>query len=199
MTSTLRKVASRFIEKWDLYSLDLSPPAGPEKYPGFSFARIEPQVGPEEWRLIVKNRGERYLRVIADRLQREDEFTGFVAKKNASKEIIASAWMRYKPFYEDKIRLKIDLRPDETFFFDAYCLPDYRGHRFQYQLMLLRIDHACRLGLRKGYTVVSRANAASVKTIEKLGFIKIKSRFYLASGSLKNLIKRSHKRTCWVI
>lgn len=155
----------------------------------FLYEKIEKIPEIKEWNLISKYRGNNYLQTVKDRLKSKKEYTGFLVKRRDNREIIALSWIRFKSFYEDKLRTRIDLTRSDAFFYDAYCVPEFRGNKLHYQMMVIRMNFCFKKGFKNGYTVVSHFNKASLKTIKRLNFKKIASKTYFRSGLIKQFIK----------
>ena len=184
---------SRFIEKWDLYSIELANYSAPELNVIFSYEKIEAVGDPNDWRLIIRDRGENYFKTIDNRLKLSNEYTGFAIRKRDTREIIFLTWIRYKTFYDDKIKTTIKLTGSGAFFYDSYCIPAYRGNHFQYKMFIVRINYSYANGLKNGYTVVSYFNQASLKAINRLGFKKIATRVFFKPGLIKRILNKIKK------
>lgn len=184
----------RIFERWTLFKIDLSRMSLPELPADLVFEKIVSAAEQDEWKLILQCRGEHYLKSVNARLGAADQFAGFVIRRKSTREIIFSAWTRFKPFFDSKMKTEIRLSGQDAFFYDAFCIPAFRGQGLQQFMLRKRMEYCLDRGCRRGFTIVSARNRSSLSNIGELGFVRVKSRIRLNTKRMKNLLKKGSPR-----
>ena len=68
------------------------------------------------------------------------------------------------------IECSLKITPLESYLFDDYTLPQYRGLGFHYKAILKRLIISKRAGYKKSLALINEFNIASQTSFEKIGF-----------------------------
>jgi len=74
----------------------------------------------------------------------------------------------------------VEMADDEVYCFDAFTVPEWRGHAIHTELLSRMLEHARAAGYRTAYTQVVHANRRSSKTHERLGWVVTGKVLYVA-------------------
>jgi ribosomal protein S18 acetylase RimI-like enzyme len=100
------------------------------------------------------------------RLQRGEQF--WTAQHQ--EKIISYCWATQEPVEIGEVRCLVSPRSDETYLYDAFTFPEYRGQSL-YPALLQRIFAQSRQqGLRRALIFVLSDNTASIRGVQKAGF-----------------------------
>jgi GNAT superfamily N-acetyltransferase len=178
-----------FFEKWILFKITLEKKALPQLPGDLFFEKIALPLAVDEWKLLLHERGEEYLQILNKRLSCAERYAGFALKERFSGKVVFSAWVRFKPFFDDKMKIEIRLSDHDAFFYDAFCIPAYRERGLHHFMLLKRMEYCLDRGYRFAFTIASSRNRSSLCNIHRLGFIRTKSRVRWNTKWIKNILR----------
>lgn len=139
---------------------------------------------------IPEFRGSPYFELVQKRLlSSSNEYICLAIIDKEKDKLAYSCWLRFQSFLEEKLKMQIDIKKHEAFFFDAYAIPDYRGYGLHTYMMIQRINYCSENKICKAYIAIQCFNTAALKVKNKLKFNLKKRRVYYKKGSIKHFIK----------
>jgi GNAT superfamily N-acetyltransferase len=188
----LKKFILKFIDIQNLYAISVKDFKVREMDKRFDFRLIKEE-NLENLKLIVDKRGADYKKLVSERLQSKDEFAGIGVFDKETGLFVYTCWIRFKSFYESKMRRKIEINENEGFFFDAYCHPDFRGNGFHGFMLNERIKYCFRAQKSKAFIIIQGFNTPALKLRKKYQYKLVKKYYRIRWELFKGLFGKGKR------
>jgi len=86
--------------------------------------------------------------------------------------IVSYCWVTRDAVEIGEIRCLIRPRPDEVYLYDAFTFEAHRGRNLYPALMYRILEHSREAGLRRALIFVMSDNIASIRGVQKAGFVE---------------------------
>src|SRR5262245_9838786 len=93
-----------------------------------------------------------------------------VAVARRGTDVVAYCWLTRAPEWVAEIGRRVVPGPDEVYLYDAFTVPEWRGHRLFPAMLGALVEYARTQGKRRALIFVLSRNRASRRAIERGGF-----------------------------
>jgi hypothetical protein len=181
----------------NLYAIDLNTNESfkEKEYVDYDFKIIKNISEIHKLQLHIYERGEKYKQVISDRFKSGIFFCFCFIEKSSGKAAYAR-WLRKGSFFHIRYKMEIELKTDEAFTMDSYTPIEFRGKGLHKEMNKRMLNYSKQeLNINKVFLVILRGSeyAHLHKTVQELGYKRIRSHFYFNTGLLKKFVNKIKK------
>jgi len=103
--------------------------------------------------------------------ERLDRGEAFWTAQQADR-VVSYCWATRDAVEIGEIRSLIRPRPDEVYLYDAFTFEEHRGRNLCAALLYRMLEHCREAGLRRALIFVMSDNIASIRSVQKAGFVE---------------------------